>query len=173
MKLIKTTGMVAIAFGLVALVAGEARAQAPTVGFTVNGTVVNIQWTPVQGATSYDIVVTGTINGQVQLPTTFVQVNAPVGTYNVQVRGRAGNTMGPLSSVSTIVVGGAPAPPPPPPGSCTAHSATAQRHGDRFDRVGGRQLDGRPRRDLRTWCSSAAPRARRRPPSLSPPVRHR
>ena len=116
MKSIKTTGMVAMAFGLVALFAGEASAQAPTVTFTVNGTSVNIQWTPVQGATSYDIVVTGTLSGQFQLPTTFVQVNAPVGTYSVQVRGRSGATLGPLSTPVTIVVGGAAA---PPPGPCT------------------------------------------------------
>jgi hypothetical protein len=121
MKSIKTTGMVAMAFGLVALFAGEARAQAPTVTFTVTGTSVNIQWTPVPGASSYDIIVTGTLSGQFQLPTTFVQVNAPVGTYNVQVRGRSGATLGPLSTPVAIVVGGAPA--PPPPGPCTGAPA--------------------------------------------------
>jgi hypothetical protein len=124
MKLIKTTGMVALAFGLVAMFAGAARAQDPNVPIvthTVSGTSVNIQWTAVPGATSYDIIVTGAMNGQVQLPTTFVTVNAPVGNYNVQVRGRNGGTVGPLSAVRPITVGGAPT--PPPLGPCTGAPA--------------------------------------------------
>ena len=123
MKSIRNTILVATAFVVAPLVASEARAQAPTVSFSVAGSSVTIQWTPVPGATIYDVVVSGPLSGQVQLPgsVTLVRVNAPNGTYGIQVRGRAGNQVGPLSSVSVITVGGA-APPPPPP-NCTQPSA--------------------------------------------------
>ena len=91
--------------------------------FNVDGPSVTIQWSAVPGATIYDVVVSGALSGQVQLPgsVTLVRVNAPNGTYGIQVRGRAGNQVGPLSSVAVITVG-APAPPPPPP-NCTQPSA--------------------------------------------------
>jgi len=123
MTSIRKNVCVAAALVLAPLVATEARAQAPTVSYNVAGSSVTIQWTPVPGATIYDILVSGTLSGQVQLPgaVTLVRVNAPNGTYGIQVRGRAGNQVGPLSNMALITVGGsAPAPPPP---SCTTPSA--------------------------------------------------
>src|SRR5262245_24555352 len=121
MKSIRNSICVAAALVLAPLVASEARAQAPTVSSSVNGTSVTIQWTPVLGAAVYDVLVTGTLSGQVQLPAsiTLVRVNAPVGTYGIQVRGRSGSQVGPLSNMATITVGGS-APPPP---TCTQPSA--------------------------------------------------
>ena len=111
MKLTKTTGLVVVA--CVALFAGEAAAQTtPTLTSTVNGSSVRLDWTAVAGATLYELEVTGSLAGNFQLPTTFVQVTAPAGTYNVRVRGRAGATIGPYSNVVVVTVGGAPAPGP-------------------------------------------------------------
>src|SRR5262245_61641761 len=121
MKSIRNSACVAAALMLSPLVASEARAQAPTVSYNVNGTSVTIQWTPVPGAAIYDVLVSGTLSGQVQLPAsvTLVRVNAPVGSYGIQVRGRSGSQVGPLSNLATITVGGS-APPPP---SCSQPSA--------------------------------------------------
>ena len=123
MKSLRNTIVVATALVLAPLVASEARAQAPTVSFSVAGPSVTIQWTPVPGASIYDVVVSGALSGQVQLPgsVTLVRVNAPIGTYGIQVRGRAGNQVGPLSEMAVITVGGSPLPPPPP--TCSQPSA--------------------------------------------------
>jgi hypothetical protein len=121
MKSIRNMVFVAAALVLAPIVAREARAQAPTVSFNVSGPSVTIQWTPVPGASIYDVFVSGTLSGQVQLPAavTVVRVNAPVGTYGIQVRGRAGSQVGPLSNMAMITVGGS-APPPP---TCTPPAA--------------------------------------------------
>jgi hypothetical protein len=124
MKLTKTTGLVAVA--LLALCAREAAAQAPALTSTVNGSSVRLDWTAVAGATSYELDVTGSLVVTAQIPTLFVQVNAPAGTYNVRVRGRNGATAGPYSNTVTVTVGGAPAPGPCQP---TAPSATASVNG--------------------------------------------
>jgi hypothetical protein len=124
MKLTKTTGLVAVA--LLALCAREAAAQAPSLTSTVNGASVRLDWTAVPGATSYELEVTGSLVVTAQVPTLFVQVNAPAGTYNVRVRGRNGATAGPFSNTVTATVGGAPAPGPCQP---TAPSATATVNG--------------------------------------------
>jgi hypothetical protein len=126
MELKKTTGPVLVALGLLALSAGEAAAQAPTLTYTVSGTSVTIQWSDVPGATGYDLFVTGAISGQFQLPaTTLVRVIAPPGTYNVQVRGRVGTVQGPLSNQVTIVVGAVAPPPSPTCGASPSPSVTA------------------------------------------------
>jgi len=61
----------------------------------------------------------------VQLPgaVTLVRVNAPAGTYGIQIRGRNGSQVGPMSSLATITVGGSAPPPscaPPPAPTVTA-----------------------------------------------------
>jgi hypothetical protein len=104
---------------LLFMAAADAAAQSPTVTATVNGAVVTVQWTPLPGATAYDVVVTGALSGSVAVPasvTTFT-VTPPPGTYNVQIRGRAGTTVGPLSNLVTINInpGGAPPGPCAPP----------------------------------------------------------
>ena len=124
MKLTKTTGLVAVA--LLALCAREAAAQAPSLTSTVNGQSVRLDWTAVAGATSYELDVTGSLVVTAQIPTLFVQVNAPAGTYNVRVRGRNGATAGPYSNTVAVTVGGAPAPGPCQP---TAPAATAAVNG--------------------------------------------
>lgn len=108
MKLTKTFGLVAVACALVTVSARDAAAQAPTLSATQNGGRVQLQWTPLAGATGYDVVVTGALNGQVSVPasTTFVDVAAPVGTYNIAVRGTAGGAQGPFSNIVTVTVGG-------------------------------------------------------------------
>jgi hypothetical protein len=101
-----SASLVVAAFALMALSAGEAVAQ-PTVTWQQIGNQLRIDWTAVPGATEYDVIVTGALNGQATIATNFVQVPAPGGTYVVQVRGRAGSTVGPLSAPVTIVIGGA------------------------------------------------------------------
>jgi hypothetical protein len=102
------------------LVATEASAQ-PQVTWQMIGNQVRIDWTAEPGATLYDINVTGTLSGDITIPTNFAQVAAPAGTYVLRVRGRNGGTVGPYSNPVTIVVGAA-APPPsgcPPVGAPT------------------------------------------------------
>lgn len=127
MKLMKTTGLVAAALGLVALMGGEALAQnplAPTLTVTANGVQVTIEWTALPGATSYTLAVGTTAGGSniasINLPITVTRivVNAPAGTYFMRVRGNLGNTPGPNSNEGTVTVGGA-----PPPGPCTPPGA--------------------------------------------------
>ena len=49
MKLMKTAGLIAAAFGLVALMGGEAYAQAPTLTATLTGPRSTISWTAIAG----------------------------------------------------------------------------------------------------------------------------
>ncbi|MGQ0734580.1 MAG: hypothetical protein ACT4QD_13110 [Acidobacteriota bacterium] len=105
------------------LFATEAAAQPPVLAFSQNGNRVTLNWTPVAGATAYDLIVTGTIAGQFSLPAslTSVSVDAPPGSYNVQVRGTAGSVQGPLSNIIAILIGVVPPPCTPP----VAPTATA------------------------------------------------
>lgn len=108
MKGLKTTSVAVVALALLTVGAHDAAAQAPTVTVSVNGSTVNISWTSLVGATGYNIVVSGTLSGQLQVPasTTSAQVNAPAGTYTLQVQGFAGSQVGPLSNAATFTVGG-------------------------------------------------------------------
>ena len=111
MKLTKTTGMVAVA--LLALCAAEAAAQAPALTVSANGPTVTINWTAVPGATGYNLVVSGALTADVNLPAsvTNIVVNAPAGTYSLRVRGTAAGQAGPFSNTASVTVGGtAPAP---------------------------------------------------------------
>jgi hypothetical protein len=138
MKLMRSIGLMAVAFGLLGLSAVDAAAQAPTVTWQQSGASLRLEWTAVAGATQYDLMVSGAVNGAVTIPTNFLVVNAPAGTYVVQVRGRNGGTVGPLSNPVTITMGGGGA----APGGClplTAPPATASVSGrrDRLPRPGG------------------------------------
>ena len=129
MKLMRSISLIAVAFGLVGLSAVDAAAQAPTVTWQQNGATLSVNWTAVPGATDYDVQVSGALNGAVTIPTNFLQVNAPAGTYILQVRGRNGATVGPASDPVTITVtnGGS------APGGClplTAPPATASVSGN-------------------------------------------
>jgi hypothetical protein len=126
MPLTKTTGVVALA--LVALWARDAAAQAPTLTVAANGAAVAIAWTPVAGASIYNIVVSGSLNADVNLPAsiTRVVVNAPAGSYTLRVRGAAAGQFGPFSNAATVTVGGSPAPAPCQP---AAPSVTATVNG--------------------------------------------
>lgn len=110
MKVMKFACLTALVMGLLASTPREAAAQAPTLTSTVNGASVRLEWTSIAGATLYNLVVTGTLSGQFLLPTNFVQVTAPAGTYTVQVQAVFGSTPGPLSAPLTVTVGGAPTP---------------------------------------------------------------
>jgi hypothetical protein len=126
MKHMKTTSLVAVALGFLALGAGEAAAQAPTLAVSANGAVVTIEWTGLLGAGGYNLQV-GTGPGlaniaSVNLPatTTKIIVTAPAGVYALRVRACApacdvpGAIFGPFSNVVTVNVGG----PGPGPGPC-------------------------------------------------------
>jgi hypothetical protein len=114
-----------IAVACVVVTSATASAQQPSLAASVSGTYVTVQWTPVAGAQGYDVQVSGTLSGGVTVgpaPTSYV-VNAPPGTYTLQVRARAGNLVGPFSNAVTVTVGGAaapaPVPVPPPTGNRT------------------------------------------------------
>jgi hypothetical protein len=131
MKWTKTFGLVAVAFAFVALCANEAAAQAPVLSATQAGNRVRIQWTSIAGATGYDLFVNGTLSGQFSLPAsnTFVEVDAPPGTYNIAVRGTAGSVQGPLSNVVTVNVGGGGSTPSTGCTTLTAPTLTANGNG--------------------------------------------
>lgn len=118
MKLIKTTGLLAVAFGLVALCAREAAAQAPTLTVTAIGNSVTMLWTPLPGAAGYTLAV-GTAPGAANIATvnlpasiTRIVVAAPTGTYYLRVRGFVGGIVGPMSNEAAVAVGATPPPPP-------------------------------------------------------------
>ena len=95
---------------LLALFASVAGAQdKPTVTATVSGFTVNLQWTVVPGATTYELVAQtgGTTFGPIGLggATQASIPNVPAGTYILAVRGAAGAVKGPFSDPVTAVVG--------------------------------------------------------------------
>jgi hypothetical protein len=109
-----TTGVVAVAFGLVALCAAEAAAQAPALTVSANGSTVTISWTALPGALGYNLQA-GTASGNaniasVNLPASITQVvvSAPAGTYFVAVRGIGAAGIGPFSNEGTVTVGTTP-----------------------------------------------------------------
>jgi hypothetical protein len=106
MKLMRITCTLVAALAVVSLSATQAAAQGgPIITYQQTGASLRIDWTAVPGANAYDLVVGGALNGQVTIPTNFLVVNAPPGTYTVQVRGRNGATVGEFSAVTSIVVG--------------------------------------------------------------------
>ena len=108
MRIITKTSLLA-SLAILLFAAGQASAQ-PQVTWQMVGNQVRIDWTAVAGASLYDINVSGTLSGDISIPTTYAQVAAPEGTYVLRVRGRNGGTVGPYSNPVTIVVG-ASAPP--------------------------------------------------------------
>lgn len=127
MTLTKTFRLLAVACLVVGASARDAAAQAPALNVTANGSVVTIQWTPVQGALGYNLQVGfsagGTEVASVNLPSTItnIVVAAPAGTYFLRVRGLAGATFGPFSNEASTTVGGSS--PTPTPGPCVAPTA--------------------------------------------------
>lgn len=128
MKLMRSTGVLAAAFALVALTATNAAAQAPVLTVTANGATVTINWTDLQsqGAIGYNIQIGSTANGSqigsVNLPAsvTRIVVAAPAGTYFLRVRGLALTGAGPFSNEASVTVSGSTVGPSPTPGPCTA-----------------------------------------------------
>jgi hypothetical protein len=86
----------------------EAEAQSSTVSASANGSVVTVQWTPVAGATGYQIQVSGSFTGSVNVPaaTTSFVVTPPAGTYNIVIFATAGSVIGPASNTASVTVGG-------------------------------------------------------------------
>lgn len=89
---------------LVSTAAPRAQSITPSLTYAVTGTTVTLNWTPAAGATTYELVVVGVASpigvGNVL---TYSAAVAP-GFYQVQVRGRAGTLVGPLSNQVTIPV---------------------------------------------------------------------
>jgi len=129
MKSSKLTVIVPIALALLSVCAREAAAQAPTVTASANGPVVTVQWTTVSGATGYQISVSGSFTGVVNVPgsTTSFVVTPPAGTYNVVIFATAGNQIGPASNTATVTVGGGGGSPTPcaPPAATTVTAAAS------------------------------------------------
>ena len=122
MKLMRSTGLIAAAFALVALSAGNAAAQAPVLNVSATGATVTIVWTDLsaQGALGYNLVVGTTPGGSeiasVNLPAsvTRIVVAAPNGTFFLRVRGLAVGVFGPFSNEASVTVGNSPTPGPGP-----------------------------------------------------------
>lgn len=125
MKLIRHTGLAAFACALLAFAAADAAAQAPTLTASANGAIVTINWTAIPGATGYNLVVTGSLNANVNLPAsvTNIVVNAPAGTYTVQVRATAGSVASAFSNAASVTVGSTPPVPCGPPAAPTVTTA--------------------------------------------------
>ena len=81
----------------------------PTLTATVSGLSVNLNWTVVPGATSYELLAqtAGTTFGPLSVGggTSVGIPNVPVGTYILAVRGAAGAAKGPYSDPVTVTVG--------------------------------------------------------------------
>jgi hypothetical protein len=105
-----------LAVAILMLSSSAASAQQPTLSASVNGSMVSVQWTSIPGAQAYDVVVSGSLSGALTIapfPTNYT-LNAPPGTYTLQIRARAGAVVGPFSNAVTVTVGSAPAPGPAP-----------------------------------------------------------
>src|SRR5262245_60414190 len=128
MKLRKLSVLVPLALAIVAVSAREAAAQAPTVTTSSSGALVTVNWTAVPGATGYQINVTGSLAGVVNVAasvTTFT-VTPPPGTYNLTIFATAGNQVGPPSNTVTVTVrGGGGSPPPCAPAAAPTVTASA------------------------------------------------
>src|SRR5262245_66040016 len=87
MKLTKLAMLVPVALVIFAVSAREAAAQAPVVTATTNGPVVTVSWTATPGATGYQISVTGSLTGAVNVAASVLSftVTPPPGTYNVTI----------------------------------------------------------------------------------------
>lgn len=122
MKGMKTIGLLGAAIVLAGV--SDAAAQAPTLSVSANGATVTINWTSVPGATGYNLVVSGSLTADVNLPAsiTNIVVNAPAGTYTLRVRATAGGLAGPFSNNATVTVGTTPGP-GPGPGPCQPPAA--------------------------------------------------
>jgi hypothetical protein len=93
-----------VAILLAVSVAPRAQSITPTLSYSVSGTTVTLNWTPAAGATSYELVVVSVAN-PIQVGNVLtVSTTVPPGFYQVQVRGRAGAVVGPLSNQVTIPV---------------------------------------------------------------------
>ena len=101
---VRTIASVCAVILLAGSVAPRAQSITPVLSYSVSGTTVTLAWTPAAGATSYELLVVGVANpinvGNVLSMSGAV---AP-GFYQVQVRGRAGSLVGPLSNQVTVPV---------------------------------------------------------------------
>ncbi len=121
MRWMKPIGLMIGAFALLTMSATGAAAQ-PTLAGGANGSTISIQWTPVPGATSYNVVVTGAASIDASVPaspTAAVATSVPPGIYNIRVRALGGGLASPFSNDLSITVGGS----APPPGGCAPVAA--------------------------------------------------
>jgi hypothetical protein len=115
----KTTGLLAAAFGLVALFSVEASAQVPTVTASAVGNTVTIDVSLPPGAVGYTLFVGyspggSLVPGGINLPAniTHIVVNAPSATYYLRARAigfvNGGFIFGPESANVSVVAGSQP-----------------------------------------------------------------
>jgi len=110
--------LLAAAFALLTLVSVDAFAQAeftPVLTVTATGNSVEIRWTAVSVAPSYELVAGSTAGGSdiasVTIPAAFlgaaprIVVTAPNGGYHLRVRAAAGTLKGPWSNEAFVSVG--------------------------------------------------------------------
>jgi hypothetical protein len=120
MKLSPVTRLLAAGIALVALMSSEAIAQpefTPTLTITTTGNTVDIQWTPIAIAPTYELFAGSTPGGSdivpgITLPASLlpnpprlVVPNVPTGSYYVRVRAAAGAIKGPFSNEVHVPVG--------------------------------------------------------------------
>jgi hypothetical protein len=131
MKSRKLSVLVPLAVAILAASAMDAAAQppAPAVTASTNGPVVSVSWTAVSGATGYQISVTGSLTGAVNVPasTTSFVVSPPAGTYNLVVFTIVGSQLSsPSNTVSVTIGAGGGSPTPCAPPAATTVTASAQ-----------------------------------------------
>jgi len=113
MNVLKLRALAPFALALLVGTASTASAQsAPTLTASVNGSSVSASWTTVPGATAYEVLVSGSFSGAVNVggATSFVVPTVPAGTYNLAIRGTAGSVQGPISNIVTLTVTGGASP---------------------------------------------------------------
>jgi len=85
-------------------VAPQAQSITPVLSYSVSGTTITLNWTPAAGATSYELIVAGVSNPISVGNVLSISGAVAPGFYQVQVRGRAGSLVGPLSNQVTVPV---------------------------------------------------------------------
>jgi hypothetical protein len=107
-----------VLLGCLAAMTAETTAQQPYLWFQQTGNHVILRWGAVQGATAYEVLVSGGANGTLTVPTNVLDVIPPPGTYTIRVRGIAAGAASPYSTPVTVLIDDDPV----SAGTCTAPS---------------------------------------------------
>ncbi len=101
---VRTIASVCAVMLLAGSVAPRAQSITPILSYSVSGTTLTLSWTPAAGATSYELIVVGVANPIGVGNVLSISGAVAPGFYQVQVRGRAGSLVGPLSNQVTVPV---------------------------------------------------------------------